>query len=50
MSALYTVPELTYEILADMFAVVYSKVIEIQYSPGYDTKLFVITMSSLILK
>ncbi|CAD8079349.1 unnamed protein product [Paramecium sonneborni] len=50
LSALYAVPKLTFEILAGMFSAVYNQVLDTQYSPGYDIKLFVITMSSLINK
>ncbi|CAD8063570.1 unnamed protein product [Paramecium primaurelia] len=50
LSALYSVPELTCEILSGMFLAVYNQVLDTQYSPGYDIKLFVITMSSLINK
>ncbi|CAD8091600.1 unnamed protein product [Paramecium sonneborni] len=50
LSALYSIQELTCELLAGIFSAVYNKVLDTYYSPGYDIKLFVITMSSLINK
>ncbi|CAD8055944.1 unnamed protein product [Paramecium primaurelia] len=50
LSAFYSVPELTSQLLSGIFSVVFNQVLDTQYSPGYDIKLFVITMSSLINK
>ncbi|CAD8078453.1 unnamed protein product [Paramecium sonneborni] len=50
LSSLYAIPKKTYEILSEVFNDVYNRILDTKYSPGYDIKLFVITMSSLILK
>jgi len=50
LSSLYKIPEKTYEVLSEVFPAVYNSIIETHYSPGYDIKLFIITMSSLIMK
>ncbi|CAK82350.1 unnamed protein product (macronuclear) [Paramecium tetraurelia] len=50
LSSLYKIPEKTYEVLTEFFQAVYNRILETHYSPGYDIKLFIITMSSLIMK
>ncbi|CAD8066142.1 unnamed protein product [Paramecium primaurelia] len=50
LSSLYKIPEKTYEVLSEVFPAVYNRILDTQYSPGYDIKLFIITMSSLIMK
>ncbi|CAD8163781.1 unnamed protein product [Paramecium octaurelia] len=50
LSSLYKIPEKTYEVLSEVFSAVYNCILETHYSPGYDIKLFIITMSSLIMK
>ncbi|CAD8157854.1 unnamed protein product [Paramecium pentaurelia] len=50
LSAFYSVPQLTSQLLSGIFSAVFNQVLDTQYSPGYDIKLFVITMSFLINK
>ncbi|CAK67075.1 unnamed protein product (macronuclear) [Paramecium tetraurelia] len=46
--AFYYIPQQSYQILGDLFQNVYQKVLITQYHPGYDIKLFIITICKLI--
>ncbi|CAD8204480.1 unnamed protein product [Paramecium pentaurelia] len=46
--AFYFIPQLSYQILGNHFQNVYQKVLNTQYHPGYDIKLFIITICKLI--
>ncbi|CAD8119908.1 unnamed protein product [Paramecium sonneborni] len=46
--AFYFIPQQSYQILGEHFQNVYNKVLITQYHPGYDIKLFIITICKLI--
>ncbi|CAD8209120.1 unnamed protein product [Paramecium octaurelia] len=46
--AFYYIPQQSCQILGDLFQNVYQKVLITQYHPGYDIKLFIITICKLI--
>ncbi|CAD8182699.1 unnamed protein product [Paramecium octaurelia] len=46
--AFYYIPQQSYQILGDHFQNVYHKVLSTQYHPGYDIKLFILTICKLI--